>query len=430
MISCGKCSLEIDAVAGYAKCVGCNQRYHFGQCSVSSATWRGKSQLLKDDWRCEACRKLNSQSPSVDNVVVPEVRALGTMPDGTKSILDAIHQLGRQQDEKLNNLKSSLKSYTNGHCVNLEKRIQELSTQLNTVCAEVKGISTTQKQLLEENVKLKKDLANARQYIEELELKTLSSSGVSMSRNSNDGQFQGTCQDKSRVTMSYVRAVTDGSGNASTLTDASGVGVRKSQTSSQSGSHSAQSAVRASPLVQRSDADKSSTPVGGSQSRITGQNDEWTLVPQKRKKNVISAGTKKKTAPKIGTRTVDCAGGSQSQSLPMVKPLKPRERKSALFVSRFAPEVSSQDIGNLIRESVTLSQLKVSKIKTRHNNDYSSFHVEVLHSELSKIDDVNIWPDGCLIKLYYGSLLPDIIIDENVRANVSNVLSNSHDSQF
>ncbi|KAI5727200.1 hypothetical protein M8J76_015968 [Diaphorina citri] len=96
----------------------------------------------------------------------------------------------------------------------------------------------------------------------------------------------------------------------------------------------------------------------------------------------------------------------------MVRRKVPSIKTSALFVTRFSPNVTVQDIKDLINTSLTLSHLKISKIQSKHQDQYSSFHVEVLVSDYSKIDDVSLWPDGCLMKQYRGRLLPEIVVSD------------------
>ncbi|KAI5711797.1 hypothetical protein M8J76_016705 [Diaphorina citri] len=101
-----------------------------------------------------------------------------------------------------------------------------------------------------------------------------------------------------------------------------------------------------------------------------------------------------------------------SDSSPLVRKVGDKVKTNALFVTRFSPSVTSTMIKDIIQRNVKLSRLSVSKIQTRYQDSYSSFHVEVLASEFHLIDDENIWPDGCLIKQFYGKLLPQIIIHE------------------
>ncbi|KAI5696821.1 hypothetical protein M8J75_000718, partial [Diaphorina citri] len=136
----------------------------------------------------------------------------------------------------------------------------------------------------------------------------------------------------------------------------------------------------------------------------TQDRDGWTTVGNRRSRN----NTAPRNPPKIGTKAIQ-AGNS---STPMVRRKVPSIKTSALFVTRFSPNVTVQDIKDLINASLTLSHLKISKIQSKHQDQYSSFHVEVLVSDYSKIDDVSLWPDGCLMKQYRGRLLPEIVVSD------------------
>ncbi|KAL1448363.1 hypothetical protein WDU94_009853, partial [Cyamophila willieti] len=411
MSVCGKCTLDIDAVAGYAKCVGCNKRFHYGICSVSSTTWRAKSQQLKDEWRCESCRKAPPLIPNNEDSLLGDFTVITPGDVTIKAVLDAVHQLGRQQDEKTNLLKQSLKSHTTALTSKVEKLIQGLSTKLQDVIKVVNDLSSAQSILVDENAKLKTELQQARDHIGQLELKRQNSAVVTQSRDSSHGESQSTSTaDRARLTRPYSSVVVGDPGNGSAHSNSMGTTAVQSPSAGSSGVPFPQRNRRGTSGGQVASNAVSQVNVGQG-----GHSEEWNQVTRKRGiGNTNASGVRKKAAvPKFGTRTSD-AGSSQSiPSLPIVKARAPRERRSALFVSRFAPDVASCDIENMIRGSVTLSSLKVSKIKTRHN-EYSSFHVEVLSVDLNKVDDVNIWPDGCLIKPYYGALIADVIVNESL----------------
>ncbi|KAL1449641.1 hypothetical protein WDU94_002127 [Cyamophila willieti] len=440
MTNCDKCSLVIDSEAGYAKCLGCNKRYHFGQCSVSSSTWRGKSKELKEEWRCEECRNL--KNGSVSQTQAASVPGCVSPTDTLKAVMDAaIQELSSLQEQKHSSLKATLKSYTNSCYSGLLKEIQGLNGQIEELCKVVKGLAITQEKMSEENVGLKKDLLVARQRIGELELKKSCVSQLSLDTGVSDsaaavgaaagagddggagagdggGATAADSQTQHMVNFDKARKVMPYNLVASNtpVSISGGAGLKLSS------HYVAQSIAKAFPNQQMGTTTVSggmvgdnSTAAGTSSSNM--QDDGWNKVQYRRMK-AQNPGSKDKAVPKIGTRATEPVGGPQS--LPMVKMRTPREKKSALFVSRFGPDVSSEEIEKMITYSVTLSQLKVSKIKTRYSNDYSSFHVEVLSIDLSKIDDVNIWPVGCLIKPYYGMLKPDVIVNEHVSSNSSN----------
>lgn len=414
--ACGKCLIALDNQGGYAKCLGCKKLYHFGQCSVSSATWRSKSQQVKDEWRCEVCRgklkppsEQSSPSSEAENFV-----DASSMPDAaTKSILAAVRLVSQQLDDRCNSLKNSLKTFSNGHFVNIEKLVQGLSSQLNEFKMDVQLLSSANAKLTAENESLRGDLQLARNRIGDLELKMQSSSTATASlpgdsNNSRvDNSVANSSEDRARVTMPFSKVVRNG------VAASRGENLVSNSPGVQFSSHVSPS-LTLNQSKKKANQLKSTThhlpqlfiPPSPS-SAADGQTDGWNTVQNRRN----ASGARKKSA-KIGVRSIEPSLGSQSQALPAVKPLVPRVRKAALFVSRFAPSVSSRDIEEMVRGSVTLSELKVTKLKTRHD-DYSSFHVEVLSSDLIKIDDVNVWPNGCLIKVFYGPLISDVIVSED-----------------
>jgi hypothetical protein len=92
-----------------------------------------------------------------------------------------------------------------------------------------------------------------------------------------------------------------------------------------------------------------------------------------------------------------------SATLPIVSK---KERSKALFVSRFCPEVSADDVEKSLKEQLNLKKLTCTKLKTKYNT-YSSFRVSVLEDEFMLINNTGVWPTGCLISPFYGRLTPD-----------------------
>jgi hypothetical protein len=106
---------------------------------------------------------------------------------------------------------------------------------------------------------------------------------------------------------------------------------------------------------------------------------------------------------KVKPRRQPLIGVSSSISLPVIT--KP-ERSKALFVSRFSPEVTADDIYKTLKEELSLKRLVCNKLKTECNS-YSSFHISVTEDEFSVINNTGVWPSGCLIAPYYDKLTPD-----------------------
>jgi hypothetical protein len=108
---------------------------------------------------------------------------------------------------------------------------------------------------------------------------------------------------------------------------------------------------------------------------------------------------------RVKPRRQPLIGVGSSVSLPVIT--KP-QRSKALFVSRFSPEVTSDDVSKTLKEQLSLERLVCTKLKTKFNT-YSSFHISVTEDEFSLINNTSIWPSGCLIAPYYGKLTPDQI---------------------
>jgi hypothetical protein len=84
------------------------------------------------------------------------------------------------------------------------------------------------------------------------------------------------------------------------------------------------------------------------------------------------------------------------------------ERSEALFVSRFNPEVTVDDVHKSLKQQLRLKKLVCTRLKTKFNS-YSSFHISVMEDEFSLINKTGVWPSACLITPYYGKLMPDQI---------------------
>jgi hypothetical protein len=93
---------------------------------------------------------------------------------------------------------------------------------------------------------------------------------------------------------------------------------------------------------------------------------------------------------------------SRSLSLPVIS--KP-ERSKALFVSRFSPEVTADDVHKSLKEQLSLKMLVCTKLRTKFNS-YSSFHISVTEDEFALINNIGVWPSGCLIAPYYRKVTP------------------------
>jgi hypothetical protein len=108
---------------------------------------------------------------------------------------------------------------------------------------------------------------------------------------------------------------------------------------------------------------------------------------------------------KVKPRRQFLIGVSSSLSLPVISK---SEKSKALFVSRFIPEVTADDVHKLLKEQLSLRKLVCTKLRTKFNS-YSSFHISVTEDEFALIKNIGVWPSGCVIAPYYSKLTPDQI---------------------
>lgn len=414
---CAKCELPIEA-DGYAKCLGCSKRYHFGSCSIAPSTWRAKGQTQKDEWRCKACclaakSKLNDISEEVKTDGSTD-ESTAVSADALKLILDSVAKLTECHDKQLDKLYMNLKVHSDGMYGNLEKLVNALLTEFLSLKNDVKSMVVHQRRLSDEIGDLKNDLGVAKKKIEELELKRSGDMHAVNVSDSTASSAQGDADPKARMPMLYNTAVISGSTSQSNVK--SNGKLTKPQLSPKPPPSvqvpsktvpNNQQKVSSAVSVSRRVPGSPNVPQGSTQSNPTSVdgNGGWNEVQRRRARPNSRAPPAVTPKIGIGTGSSENAGGRR---LGIVRP------KSAMFVSRFDPGVSSDDIENLIKTSVNgLSYMKVTKMRTRFNN-YASFHVEVYSSDLDKIDDVNLWPEGCLFKPYLGMLKPHVVIDESL----------------
>jgi hypothetical protein len=132
----------------------------------------------------------------------------------------------------------------------------------------------------------------------------------------------------------------------------------------------------------------------------TSSDDFVTLVKKKRvnpSHAAVANKTKKSRVAMIGVRN--------SSSLTVVQK---RVRRKSLFVSRFSPHVTASDVENSLKDQLQLASLVCTRLKTKHNS-YASFHVSVAEDDFHLNNNTGVWPNGCLIAIFYGRLNPDQI---------------------
>jgi hypothetical protein len=133
--------------------------------------------------------------------------------------------------------------------------------------------------------------------------------------------------------------------------------------------------------------------------------DGFKTVTSRKKTAINNPAAESAAVKKVKPRRQPLIGVSSSLSLSVIS--KP-ERSKALFVSRFSPEVTADDVHKSLKEQLNLKRLVCTKLKTKFNS-YSSFHISVTEDEFSVINNIDVWPSGCLIAPYYGKLTPDQI---------------------
>ncbi|KAL1458916.1 hypothetical protein WDU94_010940 [Cyamophila willieti] len=403
---------------GYVKCYGCSNRYHYA-CSLSQSTWRSKGQDAKEAWRCEVCRR-NSKKGD-ESVTDCEVESLcpgaGESSLVLKFIQSSLQSFCSQHDKKTSDMIKTVEKNVQSMNNNLSNLVEKLLTKIDVLAITITSLENNQKVLLEDNSHLKKSLNVATQKIRTLELKmdsliVIGNSPTSSSSTSTPADAMNRIRSsysavlsRDNVSVSHVPAshVTRADTpltptiptNVPTLPGQSQVNARSSGAAG-AGAGAAVSADHG-PTLDRGVVQGATVDLRNSE--------EWNVVDRRR---MMRSGPSNRPPPMIGTKTAAQGGRS---TLPTVKK-ETRVKTSALFVSRFAPLVTTEDIKGLL-STMNLPNLKISQIQTKHQDLYSSFHVEVLALDFSKIYDVGVWPEGCLIKPYVGRLLPQIVVNNS-----------------
>jgi hypothetical protein len=130
--------------------------------------------------------------------------------------------------------------------------------------------------------------------------------------------------------------------------------------------------------------------------------DGFTMVSHKKKPSLAASvatttKNKQRRQPLIGVR--NCV------SLPVISK---KERSRALFVSRFSPEVTTVEIEESLKEQLSLKRLVCTRLKTKFDT-YASFHVLVNEDDFPLVNNIGVWPNGCLIAPFFARLTPEQI---------------------
>jgi hypothetical protein len=111
----------------------------------------------------------------------------------------------------------------------------------------------------------------------------------------------------------------------------------------------------------------------------------------------VANTTKKPRIAMIGVRS--------SSSLSVVQK---RVSRKSLFVSRFSPDVTASVVQKSLKDKLQLASLACTRLKSKHFS-YASFHVSVAEDDFHLINNIGVWPNGCLIAPYYRRLNADQI---------------------
>jgi hypothetical protein len=136
--------------------------------------------------------------------------------------------------------------------------------------------------------------------------------------------------------------------------------------------------------------------------------DEFTVVSRKRDCAPNSKAAPLKRTPMIAVRNASA-----------LSVVAKKGKSMSLFVSRFGPEVTAQDIKNSLEEQLKLTSLSCTRLKTKFNS-YASFHISVNEDDFPLINNTGVWPNDCLIAPFYGRLNDDQIYRPDAPATLLN----------
>jgi hypothetical protein len=91
----------------------------------------------------------------------------------------------------------------------------------------------------------------------------------------------------------------------------------------------------------------------------------------------------------------------------------PVAKFSDIFVSRFHPQVIASQLKNELFDGVDVS---ITQMVTKHPS-YSSFHVRIPVEMLTEVLQPNFWPEGIMVKRFWGRLLPERIANSSASKN-------------
>lgn len=87
----------------------------------------------------------------------------------------------------------------------------------------------------------------------------------------------------------------------------------------------------------------------------------------------------------------------------------PVRRHIDIFVSRLEPCVTTSMLKSELFNSY--SDVTINKLVTKHPS-YSSFHVRLPAEKLDVVLEPTFWPDGVMVKRFWGRLTPEMILSD------------------
>jgi len=82
-------------------------------------------------------------------------------------------------------------------------------------------------------------------------------------------------------------------------------------------------------------------------------------------------------------------------------------KRKSLFLSRLSFATSIDDLSGYIVNELAINGVECSRLKTKVDNKYASFHLSVPEDSFEILSNVDSWPQGCILAPFWGRLRPD-----------------------
>jgi regulator of replication initiation timing len=162
MVDCGSCSDPLPDDNEFAVCSVCKANLHFTCADILESTWNRMGQTRRDNWKCSKCSGCKSKAPKDTSTKIPvdksQEQFLAKMEETIKA------QFSRYEENfgaQLNEFRNSMDFFSN--------KIDDYECQIKTYCSQVKDLQDSQNMLVKENEKLKKEIAQYKSQLEDLE---------------------------------------------------------------------------------------------------------------------------------------------------------------------------------------------------------------------------------------------------------------------